>query len=309
MSGTYLSKIPVLVVALVIGIVLVTSAVVPLASDYSEAKTFTNEGYYRMQKITADDTTVYTLTWDKSTDKILLNGEEVDIGDHSQYTGELGVSVVMTDKSVSRYTTNLRIQSWATSFSGSIGFGANTMKIVLNNGTETITENEGTESEASRTATYDYAYFASNTGDYIMKDKIKSAYVNSESEVCAVGVTNINTSSTPLLSVLTMTGDASDVEFNAIIGATTATFSDVQITAPEVSGYVDLYSLQKVTATATYDGEETDLTYSYFAVPYQVDSDPDNPAAYKNLVKVVPLMAFIMLVVAAAGMVYLKNKD
>ena len=286
---------------------MVTAVILPLSSEYSEAKTFTNDGYFKMIKISADDPETYTLDWVKSTDTITLNGVEIDIGDHSQYTNDLGVSLAFTESTVSRYVSGVRLQSWSTQWGGSHGFSGDEIIIEFNGGTQTLTAKTAGQSDSVKTVTYEYAYIAANSGDYAMKKSNDASYVNSDSEVMAMGITSINNSGSPLLSVIKMTGDASSVQFEAIVGATTATFDDIEIDSSEINGYVDLYGLKKVTATATYDGEDTAITYSYFVVPHNVESDPDNPAAYKSLVMVIPLMSFVVLVVAAAAMIYLKK--
>ena len=300
------SKLLTMIVTVTVGVIFIGALLGPVINDVSETQgTYTNNGYYTMKRITADDTDEYTLTWVRSTDVFTLNGEVVDIGDHSQYSDSLGVSVAMTDVSVSRYVSGLRVQTWISNIGGSFGYSATTMTINFNNGTMTVTADEGLESEANRSTTYEYAYFISNTGDYEMKAKDKTAAVKADSELYAVGVTYINNStapSTPILSVLKMTGDASEVEFSAIYGLSgTITFDDIEIHKTANSKFVGVYDLEKVTATATYDDAETSLTYSYFIVPKEITAEYTQhlDAGEIALLAVLPLIAITALLLLA----------
>lgn len=300
------------IVATIVALVIVVVCAIPIISDsVATEDTFENEGYFRMQKITAEDTTEYTLKWVKATDTFTLNGVEVNIGDHSQYTGSLGVSVAMTDNSVSRYVTNLRIQSWSSGLSASMGFSQTSTEITFSNGVQTITVDKGLESENTRTVNYEVAYFISNDGDYVMKKPTQTAYVLADSELFAVGRTDIDTSGEPTPSTLKMTGDASDVEFSIFNGATTAVFSDINITKTETPMYVGLYDLEKVTAIATYDSTDTDITYSYFVVPYEVTAERSQPldTSIATILTVIPVMMILAVLIGAVTMFIKTRRD
>lgn len=304
MSGTYISKIPVLVVALVIGIVLVTSAVVPLASDYSEAKTFKNAGYYDM---TYTETDSLTFEWEHTAPKqVTINNETVTLPDADATPKTL----LCGDNWLVRYaeSTNngIFVQFYGSSGSNvSASEGELTdLSIVCSNGSVSVTNTADTP--ATFSTTYTHLYIVTDSGDLVMKDANSPAYLNGDSEIVAMGLSKIGTVSNVGVMI---TGTITDGFTWSMFRGSDTTFSNEAAVTTEVSGYVDLYTLDKLTATATNSTGSSNLTYNYFIVPAEVTADPDNPAAYKNLVKVVPLMAFIMLVVAAAGMVYLKNKD
>lgn len=306
MSGTYISKIPVLVVALVIGIVLVTSAVVPLASDYSEAKTFTNEGYFRMTELTED--TDVTISWDGSKPTTFnINGVDVVVNAPINKT----YSIVGSDAMIIRYVTaggdNNRIQAYSSAgFIQSSTPPTGIMTITISG--FTITVDNGT---TTKTMTATQGYYIDPNGTSIMKDADKPAYVLKDTSIMILaGITNISGSGDTGVYAEGTIEDGLNFTYVPTSAATpTVTFGDVTFNYSEVAGYIDLVSLNNCTFDITNGSNTGNANYSYFIVPYEVSADPDNPVAYKNLVKVVPLMAFIMLVVAAAGMVYLKNKD
>ena len=307
MSGTYISKIPVLVVALVIGIVLVTSAVVPLASDYSEAKTFKNDGLYYMSVY--DNTKSIELYWDHTKPaEINLDDDVVTLSPGSTFP----YTIMCTEDFIVRFTftssSNASIQIWAESW-GSSQYQAS----IYNNQDMTITVEAGTitcDNGSGTTKTYSYTtdlYMISTSGDHVMKAATEKAYVKSDSTtIVASGRSSVGGS---INFWITGTIDDGFTIGNTYGDNISPSFSDITYTDNEVAGYIDLYQFEKLMFTATTSGTDYDVTYSQVIVPAEVSADPDNPVAYKNLVKVVPLMAFIMLVVAAAGMVYFKNKD
>lgn len=306
MSGTYLSKIPVLVVALVIGIVLVTSAVVPLASDYSEAKTFTNKGYYNISYDEVDSDVTTTVTWDHTAPtKITVNDTVIDL---PTTTNPTYYTVLCGDDWVLRYSTTSpnNIVFWATNgtyIRASVP-EANDMTVICSAGSVTAT----TTSDETKSGTYTSIYVISKEGDYVMKNAGESVYLKGDSNIVAMGTSNVGTNNNQGVRFEGNIDDGITGSFWYSTGGD-GVISNVEYDDESVSGYVDLYTLSELTATATVGETTADLSYTYFIVPAKVTADPDNPAAYKNLVKVVPLMAFIMLVVAAASMVYLKNKD
>lgn len=307
MSGTYLSKIPVLVVALVIGIVLVTSAVVPLASDYSDAKTFTNDGYIYMDPIGEDADITLTWTYTDPT-KLTINDTVKPLPDGSAFP----FTVAFSDDWMARLTPSnnggialniVDTTSSNTVLSASVGTSTS-MVIQLSSDTATFTVGTTTI-----TKSIDGGLCISEDWDnatYVLKKSTDTAIVKADSTIYGVGRTDRAVGSADMAIAFTGT-----IENGATVKYSPNTFtaSNVEIVSTELNGYEDAYTLTGFTADFSTDGQTGSVTYNQIFVPVKVVADPDNPAAYKNLVKVVPLMAFIMLVVAAAGMVYLKNKD
>ena len=309
---------PILIVALVIGIIMATTAILPLASDYSEAKTFKNEGYYTMDPITDDTNRV--ITWEKATpNKITIDGVDFDMSfseNNKSYT------LIGSDSVVVRYEkeTNLTGVQMFSNITGSTytSFHTNTatdagdkITITVNSSTVTVLTN-GT-SPFNKTANIGndgYVINGDNNGAYsfVMKKADIPAHVLGDSEIKFIGV---SVAAGPTGIALYGTGTFDDgITLTTIYKAdsvTSVTYSDPVPTYTEVTSYKDLYTLDKYNFTITYDTSTFDATYSYFIVPSEVTAEPDNPDTYKNLIKIVPLMAFIMLVVAAAAMINSKR--
>lgn len=305
MSGTYISKIPVLVVALVIGIVLVTSAVVPLASDYSDAKTFTNEGFNRYTSIDSSSEDTITIVWDHTKPHVItVNNTDVALSNMPNYTSLIfGQVFTFRCINIDVYSSIQLIGHNTASFLEVKSTETNDLTIIANGGTLTATVGETTKTE-----TYDTLYYPADNGSYIMKKPDVAAYLKPDSNVIvANGITTIGSVGMGVYFTGNIEDGYSFSFFNRY--ADSASVDNVESVYSEQDNYVDLVRLDKITFDLTNGTDTNEATYSYFLVPYEVTADPDNPVAYKNLVKVVPLMAFIMLVVAAAGMVYFKNKD
>lgn len=312
MSGTYLSKIPVLVVALVIGIVLVTSAVVPLASDYSEAKTFKNDGYFTYDAV-KDDTDV-TFTWAPSDPKKLSFGDDkvVDFTD----LGKVSLTIIGSDNFTCRYYCSDSVagglQTYGVGGYKSYNPDNETAAVTITVDASALAF-DGTTDKSYTMGNRGFVINPDGTGLLTLKYPNESAYVMDDSQIYLCGTTFVTGSGTNDFVGIFGYGSIDDgitlSSFYGNSGQNVVSFGDPTITYEEVNGYKDLNKISKVEFPLTQNSATVTATYNYFVVPTDVTADPDNPEAYKNLVKVVPLMAFIMLVVAAAGMVYLKNKD
>lgn len=316
MSGN-LYKLPIMIVALVIGIIMVTTAVLPLASDYSEAKTFTNEGYFRMSHY--DDTTDHTFSWSYENPNY-VTVDNVDVKVSGAVSKD--ITVVADTNWVIRLSTDSNGDVIRMSIIMSTG--GTTSAQVSNSTNASMTLSSGVMSAtfgtSEKSGTYTDLWLPSNDGAYIMKDSDKDAYINADSELVAYGLTRVknnagNTTSSPGFGI-SMIGTYEDGVTSTIWrDENNNTISNETINVSPVSGYIDLYKVSSITATFTLSETvndetvltDTPITYNYFIVPYEVTADPDNPAAYKSLVMVIPLMAFVVLVVAAAAMIYFKK--
>lgn len=304
MSGNNLKTIPIMIVTLVIGFIMVTAAVIPLAADYSEAKTFKNKGYYDMVYTETDN---LVFEWDHTTpNKVTVNDEVITLPD-ADYVNK---TLICGDDWLARYGYDSSLKAFV-QFYGSSGsqviasVSAETdLSITCSNGSVSVANTASPA--ATFTATYTHLYVVSNTGDLVMKMSDDPVYLNGNTEIIAMGLSKVGTISG--VGVI-ITGNLDDGFTWGIFRGSDITFSDQAVTSSTVSGYKNLYLLEKLTATATNSTGSTDLTYSYFIVPAEVTADNDNPATFKNLIRIVPLISIVALVAMAAGMLYLKGKE
>lgn len=312
MSGTNLGKMPILIVSLVIGIVMATTAIVPLVSDYSEAKTFTNEGYYTMDL--TDSSTTKTIAWDPS-DPSILTIDNVDFDMSAFSEVNKSYTIIGSDTLIVRYsvtTTRTLIQAYGSDSSYAVYQTSDTLTYVnisISGGNVTFTSDKsGMESVTFSIGTE--CFSISIDGDYsVMKKSNVPAYVLEDSEIRLIGISYGTSKNSSIGIYGTGTIEDGITVSTLYLGSdfTTVTYTDPVATKAAVDGYTSLYTLDKYTFTANIDGTDTEFTYSYFIVPHEVTSDPDNPEAYKALVRVVPVMAFVALIAAAAYMIYSKR--
>ena len=311
MSGNYLKTIPIMIVTLVIGFIMVTAAVIPLAADYSEAKTFTNEGYYRMSEKSEET----VITWTPSVDpfKVSVNGVDVSLNSLKEH-GYSSYSIAFSNDFILRYyyqsASVQNLQIWAGDYQSGIGSSSPyTATITINNtGASFATNAEG---NTPVNVTHSGNHFViDDNGDYIMKLRDKGAYVLEDSSIVyAGGISEINTNS---FTGLYFEGTLNDYTFTPM--RSTVTVTDPDSTYTEIKGYIGLVSLDKITFNSVFtplsgDPVEKGQTYSYFLVPYKISAEPDNPDTFKNLIRIVPLISIVALVAMAAGMLYLKGKE
>lgn len=291
-----------MIVALVIGLILTFTAVMPLVSDYSETKTFTNKGYYDMTYTESDSVTI---SWDHTDPKkITINDNTVDL------TVGVGLSytIVCGDDWIIRYTPSntddrLTVIGGSTYAEAAVSTEKD-LTISATGGTASITI---TGADAI-SKTYTELYYISSDGAYVMKNTDEVAYVNGDSEILAMGTSNI----TGLSGIgVKITGTIDDDFTGSIYRRDNATVESITANYVEDGNYIDLYKISSfdVVIKDTSNDVTGNASYTYFIVPAKVTAEPDNPTAYKNLVSVIPLFALILLVAGAASLVYFKNKD
>lgn len=290
-----------MIVALVIGLILTFTAVMPLVSDYSDAKTFTNTGIIRMSEI--DDSVSKTISWDHTKPSVItIDSNEKPMPQNLT----IALTIGATDDFIIRYAdTSVTVFHNSTVVNASVSDGTD-MTITIASGT--VTSSNGSYTD---TFTYtDSLFIVDESGSYIMKNMNDSAYVLKDSDIHAFGRTylsgGINTQCN-----FNINGSIKD-GFTIEPWGTTATLTvgEYTITDSEISGYTDLYSFTKIQFGITDSSSHSDtVTYGQVIVPYEVTAESSNPAVYKNLVSVLPLFALILFVAGAASLVYFKNKD
>ena len=299
MSGTNLGKMPILIVALVIGIIMATTAILPLASDYSEAKTFKNDGYFYMSNPSESISMVL------SDGVLTINGDSVNPGDDQTYPD--GISVLITENSIFRYYgSELRSRG------GLIGYHTiGACELTFNNGALTGTYLESGVTTTVNTTYTDLTIISPNKTDIVMCKPVPQ-YVNSDSLISGAGVVNSPSQATKYW-VAEFSGSIDDGITGQLYGQSTGVvpesthIENATINYVPVDTHKDLYKINSITFDVVGEGGTDEITFTIYMTPSEVTAEPDNPDTYKNLIKIVPLMAFIMLVVAAAAMIISKR--
>ena len=300
-------------VGVAIAVIITAAVLMPVLEDsMATSDTFTNEGYFRLKEITADEDLTTTIEWSSSVANILkVNGVDVDISTFGLPTGYASITIVATENDIIRIGANNQGTSlnWVQIRGSTYAYsGAST------NFTATITN--GTISavmdESSKTATYDSAYVIdeTNTGAYVMKKANTPAYMKSDSEYYAMGVTNI----TGGYYITKLVGDLESVEISILAYAPDTldnpTASNESINYADVGGHVDLHTLTSITFDVTEGENVTAITYSYFIVPYEVTAERavHLNAAEIGILAAIPIIVIIAILMLAVSIIA-RNRE
>lgn len=292
-----------MIVALVIGLILTFTAVMPLVSDYAEAKTFTNEdGLIKASPINAD--TNVSLVWDYTApSKITVGDTAVDIP-----AGAYPITFAFSETWMVRIQpgSNGSVQVYdSENVTATVSAGVSTttsLNVALTGDSVTFTVGETT-----KTYPVNGGLVIDPNGSYILKKSTDSSYFSESSTAYIAGYSYHALGNTgAVVGMFTYSLNDGIVALSTY--PPTFTFTDT-VNKTDVAGYESLTKLTSIVLDAS-DGVNTGtITYNQFFVPEKVTDEPDNPAVYKNLVKVLPLFALILLVAGAASLVYFKNKD
>lgn len=308
----------ILVVAMV-GCILVAGFIPVVGESVSATTTFENDGYFRMTHYGTDADVVLTWSVDNPT-QVVVNDVVVPVN-YDVVGG--AVTVVADTNFISRL--NSPSSGYSLSYIG-VGGGTHTATVsasyTFSNGSATIVNTiVGGETE-TYSATYEDIYVPSIDGEFTMKKYDESAYINEDSFIFAYGNTRIKNSTGGVIASpgigFEFSGSIADgVEGRVWRGPDTVTVADEQINYASVNGYIDLYSFDSITATATYtetvDDEtvttDTLLTYNYLLVPYQVTAEKaihadDNTA---SIISMLPFILIMGIVIMFVGVVLVRR--
>lgn len=289
-----------LLISMIIGLIVLLAVFVPVVDALvSDSKTFTNDGYYQMEVINADDE--FVATYDKSNPtSIVINDEVISI----DFDYNVALSLMAGTNwclRASLYQGQMLVQFFSGSSNVSAGVDADSLTIVNNNGTLVATNSNSD----TRSVEFESFYSITNDGDYVMKYSDKPVYMLDESVFVGVGLTS--GSSAIGIVGLNVTGDMDDVTITPWRG-TDLTFSNIVVDKTQIESYVGLNEFNDVSFTVT-DGESDSLniTYSYVIVPEKVHAEKSDPLSpiIITLLSTLPIFATIGLIVG--GVVYFRR--
>ena len=286
-----------------IGVLVFASLLIPVVDDATATTdTFNNEGYFYMEKITADDDRTLTAHWEKASPyEFVWNDTTVNIS-----TWATGGYTIITDgvSKIVRLGTgpNVGLQTMGNSF-GSGGGNTTAMDITISGGTITADSTTTTSQTVSVSATYTELWVYSLTPtDYVMKKADKIAYLNEDSEYLAMGVTTV----TQWNTIIKVTGTVNDFDVAIVYpDGVTATTTNKDVVIVENTGYLDLYELDKLTFTVSDGTNTVNAVYSYFIVPATVTAEKaihaDEPT--REVLEIMPLILIAGLIIGVLGYV------
>ena len=299
-----------MVVGVMVGVLILSAALFPVIdSATTTERTFTNEGYFFMEKI--DEGTPMTVVWDYTKPTTLtVNGDDVPLPD-KEHMSTIPFTIFCSETWLLRYAYNSTDGYYvgayqnasSTAYTGTVTDSRSLTISVTDAGVTTV--DNGTAHTWSN-ASGDF-YVISETGDYIMKKMDKDAYVLGDSPIFGYGRTyarNYN-----YLSELT--GNVDD----GITGGyypentiTTAgwTISDVTLNSTAQTAYKDLYKVSSMTYEITGEGIiPYTATFSQYIVPASVTAELAVHASQDEieLLETIPILITVGLIMGIVGVV------
>lgn len=283
--------------------VIVFAATIPIFQAVGASEdTFFNDGVYYMHQIdsTADE---ITISYTKSPYSIKYNDEDIDVSKlnpQKQYT----MASAGTDW-VIRMTNNPYVGIQGIGYGFTFG-GINTdwTRATISNGTISITTHrEGDPETTVSTITKAYTdmwIYSPNPTAQVMKSYTDKALVNSTSEFIGIGATPVSVWN----DIVKIEGTIDNYNVDIIYppGVTT-TLANPTAVYDTVSGYNDLYNLEKLTFTISDGTSTVDATYSAFIVPACVSAERSAHAdsATATMFNLMPLIIIAGLVIMAVA--------
>ena len=302
-----------LMVGLTVGVLMVSGFLWPIVSDATATETtFENDGYFYMQKITANDETVHVLKYatDGTNQNISFELDGTEIDTSTWPTSPLNVTIatdgetwVMRGSGTNEYVGLQGVGS-------TINFGGHnsrTATVTFDSGTVTVErtvynpDTGQTTAGSTLNSSYTDLWLISPTPtDYVMKKADKTAYLLDDSEYLAMGITTISQWNT----AVKITGTVEDFTSTIVYPPNlTTTVTNKAIDSETVSGYKELNALNKLTFTINDGTTTVDATYSYFIVPAEVTAEKAQhlDTTQIALVAAIGTLGAIVLIAAAAG--------
>lgn len=300
----------ILVVAMV-GCVLVAGFIPVVGESVSATTTFENEGYFYMQKITADDSTPHVLYYetDGTNTNLTYELDGVEIPKTNWPTSPLSVTLATDGESwVMRASANSEYVGLQ-GVGSTLNFGGHdtrTTTVTFESGTVTMErtiynpDTGQTSAGSTLTGTYTDLWIYSPTPTaYVMKMADKSAYMLADSTYLAMGITLVSQWNT----AIKITGDVNEFDASIVYPPNvTTTVTNDEIHKTTVNGYNGLYSLDKLTFTISDGTTTVDATYSYFIVPAKVVAEKaihadDNTASIVSMIPFILIMGIVLMFV------------
>jgi hypothetical protein len=308
-----------LAITLTVGIILAGSLLMPVISDTTETeRTFTNEGYYRMSAYDNAESGDYTITWSNAKPTTLVI-EDVEYNMSEILTVKnMYFSIFASDGAYMRVasgnTNSIVVQCHNSSGSPMAAFDSSntnmtSMSITID--ADSIDVTRVTDSTVTATSSYsDWIYVLDPNGNYIMKDKDKSAYVGDEDIIILAGVTNVATSPATPVGVYGH-GTIDNLVIESGYPDDDTVYSHIVVNSDVVAGYIGLNTVGDITFDMTRDTTTTAATYSYYLVPVEVTAELTNHLSNDEiaLLNALPIIVIIGLVLAGVGAIFVRNRD
>lgn len=297
-----------LAITLTLGVILAGSLLMPVLADAQNSLTVTNTNDYGIfASAGADEALTITCS---------INEEDSSKWDWTVNGVTIQYPVIATDYKPVLMTDSINVgidndgdMIIATNTNGRFT-GQTILSLTLEDGVLTGTSSAGGSSPHSYNLTYDWAFYASESGDY------RSFYLlaTQDIDVYYTDINDIYGSNFVFTTNKFYSFHGADVKYFATSGTATEISATVNADAVRGTQNMKVIDLARNSGDYTFviDNSGTDYTVHpwMFIVPYSVTSDAlANPGAISALYGAIPVLFIVGLVVAALGAISLRKND
>lgn len=291
-------KFPMLIVGVVVALVLAGAVLPVFAETTSATDTFSNvEGSQSYMEKIGPDTENYTFVFDGVNNPgwITVNGVDVRPNEGTLFCVD-NFGLIRNNRGI----IDDRFSEVRLEFGNGPGTTQYVNISIINGVCSYIWGTETTPTTIDISAG---GFGIIDKGDYVMSGASQHKYLTDDSEIYGQGLTGV--SGGAWNTQLVVKGNIEDnVNVTCIYppAQSDTVFSDIVIVKQSISGYVDLYDMDKITFVATYgENAPTDCTYNRVIIPAQVTVEkavhPDG--ALSVMLNILPLLAIAGLVTGA----------
>lgn len=284
-----------------VGAMVFSAVLIPAVSMATDTEdTFTNNGFFYVDSVAEGNSINYR--YENST--LYINGEQFGTPVDNTYSG---LTVMYTENLNIRYDGTMKMR-------GILGnHNAQYLNLTVSAGTITgeWQSTGDTPSQVSTTYTIFYGIVADKSERVMCKSP---QYVNEDSFISASGITQIASTTWAIVNIDGSIADGLTINLHKDSNGTvldTFTVKDYTIDYSEVSGYEDLYQINKIDITVTDGENDYDMVYTIFTVPAEVTAElsihADAPT--RAILNMIPILAVLGLLVGIIGIGYMKFRN
>ena len=293
------------VVAAAISIIVLAAVLMPVLDDATATSdTFTNEGYFYMDKYKTGDT--FSLSWDRTNPtEITVNSDTLEFTN----TSGLALSIVLGEKFFLRIGTSNNLVFYGNGTYVTASETYPTITMTYSSDTITVTNTNTTKIISGVDEFY---CISADKGDYVMKKSAATAYLNSgseivaDSDVYATGETYNGNNNI----FWHLEGTIDDMSYPDVFN-TNFTVSNETINGKYSDSHNDLYELKNFQFTVTTNTSIVyNITASYFVVPAEVTAERSvhfDPAT-NGIIAVIPVLIIIAILLGVVAF-YLTSRE
>lgn len=287
-------------IAAVLVVIVLASVLMPVLDDATTVnESFENDGI-RMAKLNDDSS--LTIVWDHTAPNSVTIGSNVI--DMTQTAGTMQMVCASENfylrwYSVSDTVKGVQLYNGTTRLDGNLSSGKDL--------TVTIASGSVTATNGTDTGTFtlgDHAFVRDAAGAYVLSDSASPVKVLGNTEINVLAMSQVMSNSYPPIGVFASGSVDDGMEYTSFYSTYTATFADSAVSSTSVSGFEDLYDVDKCTVSLTQEGITKAATYNTIIVPLEISAEravhlSDGANMLLSTIPVMIILAIIMGIVAA----------